>query len=263
MSEGRVVSETPQDGVTLLTLDRPEKLNALNGGMLDQLFAALEKIRQTQSRAIVITGTGRAFSAGGDLHEMKAMDPFALPGHLAKFQDLARALRDLPAPIIAAVNGYAMAGGFELACCCDIRIASDTARFAVADVDVNLSPTSGLTWQLPRLVGPGWAHYLTLLSPTIDATLALKIGLVQEVVRSDQLTTRAIALAGGIANKPPLGARLSRLGLNRGLNASQESALDWELEAELECFADPLTAERFGAITSGRLRKERVKADDE
>src|SRR5262249_26264990 len=154
------------EGVVRWRLNRPEALNALDESLLKALLAAVEHARREPAiRCAVLTGAGRAFSTGADLKALLALlesgSRDALREDLLHYQRPASEVRRLAKPVIAAINGYALAGGFELACLCDVRIAADTATFGLPDTPLGISPTSGMTYLLPRLVGLGWAKHLT------------------------------------------------------------------------------------------------------
>jgi enoyl-CoA hydratase/carnithine racemase len=248
----------PQEGVAVVILNRPQKLNALNPELLDALIEALDEIAGDETvRALVLTGSGRAFSAGGDISVMRSMNPAERRRFLGRVRDLTRRIRAVECPIIAAINGYAMAGGFEIAASCDFRLVANGAKMAVADPDVNLSPTGGLTWHLPRIVGLGWANYLTLVSPLFDDRLAIQSGFAQEAVPPDLLLARAIELAAAIAAKPPLGVRLSKMAMAVAAEIGHDAAVAWEYAAEERCFQDPATDDAFQAFLDGSLRDDK------
>ncbi len=225
------------DGVATLRLNRPAALNALNPPLVEALIAAVEDARRDQNvRCIVVTGRGRAFSAGGDLKAMLAMSKPEFREYILLLQRLSAEMRRLAKPSIAAVNGYALAGGFELAVICDIRIAADDAVFGLPDTPVGMSPTSGMTYLLPRIIGMGWAKHLTLTGETIDAAQAERIGLVTRVVPAGQLEAAALALAQGVAKHPPLALRHVKLGFDLAADADLGTALTYEADAEVTCW---------------------------
>jgi enoyl-CoA hydratase/carnithine racemase len=228
-----------------VALDRPEVLNAFDAPMVDALISILRRFdRDGTADCLILTGTGRSFCTGADLRAVSRMTTEDYAAFTEQLRDLARKIRHSPMSVVAAVNGYALAGGLELACLCDFRIASDEAVFGMDDAAFNLAPTSGMTWLLPRLVGLGAAHYLAVSGETIDAQTARRMGLAQEVVPPDELMTRALALGQRIAALPSEGRRLTRHGINQGMETSHESALEWELAAADSCFADPITTQR-------------------
>jgi len=194
-----------RDGaVATVRLNRPNVLNALNLQMLDELSAAFAQLDADEAvRAIILTGTGpKAFAAGADIAELNALpSPRAAEAQARKGQSLTRALERMHVPVIAAVNGFALGGGCELAMACDIRIASDNARFGQPEVNLGLLPGYGGTQRAARLVGEGMAMYLCLTGEMIDAQEALRVGLVQRVVGFDELPAEAarVAAAGSLS----------------------------------------------------------------
>ena len=214
-----VLVTQPQPGVTQLTLNRPEKLNAMNAELIGELHAALDDIaRDRRCRAVVVTGEGRGFCAGLDLSGYgTAPDAeglgtvqagFATQTHIAA---LIPHLRSVPVPVIAAVNGAAAGGGLALALGCDIRVAGNSARFNVAFVRVGLSGCDiGVSWLLPRLVGASHAWELMLTGRIIDAPEADRIGLVTRVVPDDELLDSALETAALIAANSPWGVRMTK-----------------------------------------------------
>jgi enoyl-CoA hydratase/carnithine racemase len=252
MSESLLIQRA-RPGVVLLTLNRPDVLNAIDPELLAALRDALAEVRRDDGiGCAVLTGAGRAFCAGADLKAITAMSPAGFRELTEGLRGLALEVRTLGKPVIAVVNGYALAGGFELACICDFRFAASEARLGVADADINMSPTSGLTWLLPRMVGLGWAKYLTLACPIIDGERAAAIGLAQEALPLAELLPRALEVAEGIARKPPLGIRLSRLALDLGAEASFDATLAYELELEDIGFVHPDSREAMRAFVEKR-----------
>jgi enoyl-CoA hydratase len=238
-----------RDDVAIISLARPEKLNAITAEMLDGLLEAIESVAASESiGATVLTGRGRAFSAGGDITAMSAMDEVEFADTIARYMRLAAAFRACPKPIIAAVHGYALAGGFELALLCDVRFAARGTRFGLPDTPLGLSPTSGMTWLLPRIVGLGRAMHLTLDADPIDADEALRIGLVSRVSEPDTLMEEAMAFAHKLAGYPRVGVEWTKLGFHRALVASFAEATQSELDAEVACFGSPDTRERLKAF---------------
>jgi len=241
--------------VARITLDRPDKMNAINTEMLDGLLDAVESIARSESiGAAVLTGRGRAFSTGGDITAMSGMDDDEFASMIARYMRVAAAFRACPKPIIAAVHGYALAGGFELALMCDVRFAAKGTRFGLPDTPLGLSPTSGMTWLLPRIVGLGRAMYLTLWAENIDAEEAERIGLVSRVIEPDALLTEAEAFARRIAAYPRVGVMWTKLGFHGALDGDFESATRSEAEAELACFRSPDTLQRFRDFVDRKRR---------
>ncbi len=197
-----------RDGaVATITLNRPDVLNALNGTLLNELSATLTELAGDDTlRAVILTGAGpKAFAAGADISELNVLpDAAAGEKQAARGQALTVAFESLRVPVIAAVNGFALGGGCELAMACDIRIASENARFGQPEVNLGILPGYGGTQRTTRLLGEGWAMYLCLTAEMIDAATALRIGLVQKVVPAGELMDEARRIAGLIAGKAPL-----------------------------------------------------------
>ncbi len=232
--------------VALVTLDRPEKLNAINVEMLDELYDAIEGIGRSDSiGAIVLTGRGRAFSTGGDIIEMSGMGEAAFAETIARYMRLSEAFRSCPKPIVGAIHGFALAGGFELALLCDIRFAAVATQFGLPDTPLGLSPTSGMTYLLPRVVGLGRALYLALSAENIDAEEAERIGLVSRVVDTAILVDEAVAFAHRVAAYPKAGVAWTKRAIHAGLDDDVAAAMRLETEAELDCFRSPETRQRM------------------
>ena len=206
------------DGVAGVTISRPEAMNALNTRFfreMDQMAAELEK--RDDVKVIVITGAGKAFVAGADIAEMKDMTRARGAEFSQLGQNTFRTLEMLEKPVIAAINGFALGGGLELAMGCDFRIANTKAKFGQPEVNLGLTPGYAGTQRLPRLVGSGNALYLLLSAEMIDAETALRMGLVQEVVEPDELMPRTMKLAKLIASKGPGAVRKVKKCVRRGM----------------------------------------------
>jgi 2-(1,2-epoxy-1,2-dihydrophenyl)acetyl-CoA isomerase len=216
--------------VATITLDRPEALNALTVPMKQELLAALRRVeRDAAVRAVILTGAGRAFCAGQDLRERLEPDAAALGEELRqRYNPIIRAMRNLPKPIVGAINGVAAGAGASLAFACDLRIAAEEASFALAFGRVGLVPDSGATWILPRLVGTARAAQIALLNDAIPASEAERIGLVNRVVAGAALLDEARAMAAKLAAGAPLAVALTK----RALNATYDHDLDGALEYE-------------------------------
>ena len=221
--------------VAVLTLNRPATRNALSG---EEMFLAFETIfdyinQNTQVRASVLTGAGTAFCSGGNITEMKDKTGMfkGNPSEVANnykngIQRIPRAFQTLTVPMIAAVNGAALGAGNDLACMCDIRIASEKAVFAESFVKVGIIPGDGGCWLLPRVIGYAHAAQLALSGDSIDAHEALRIGLVTKVVASDTLLQEALALAQSIAKNPPQVLRWTKQLMQEAKGSSLDQALD-------------------------------------
>ena len=221
-----------RDGpVAVITLNRPKVLNALNAQMVSELRDALTHIEADDAaRAVVLTGAGdRAFAAGADIAELNAI-PSALRG-----ADVARAgqaltlqIERLRLPVIAAVNGFALGGGCELAMACDIRIASENARFGQPEVNLGLMPGFGGSQRTRSIIGRGMAMYLCLSGEPIDAREALRCGLVEKVVAPAELLSEAKRIAGVIASRGPLAVAATKRAIDGGAGLTIESGLELE-----------------------------------
>ena len=218
------------DDIATITLDRPDALNALTIPMKQDLLAALKAAgRDRAVRAIVLTGAGRAFCAGQDLKER--LEPAAPP--LAeelreRYNPIIRAMRDLDQPIVGAINGVAAGAGASLAFACDLRVAAETASFALAFGRIGLVPDSGATWFLPRLVGPAKAAELALLGDSLSATDAERFGLVARVVPAETLAQTAQEVAARLAGLAPLALAQTKPAHQRSWSVDLETALEDE-----------------------------------
>ena len=197
------------DGIATLTLNRPAALNALSRALSADLAAALHELATDPTlRVIVLRGAGeRAFCTGADLKERATLSPAEKGQHTALIGAAADALAAIPVPTIAAIRGYALAGGLELALACDIRLAAADALFGLTEVMIGIFPGAGGPVRLPRVVGPGKARELIFSGRRIDATEALACGLVERVVAPEDLEQTAAALAAQIAAAAPLAVR--------------------------------------------------------
>jgi enoyl-CoA hydratase/carnithine racemase len=241
--------------IALIGLNRPEKLNAINDDVLDGLLDAVARLgREEAPAAAVLFGHGRAFSAGGDIKAMDAMVEATFAATIGKYMRVAGAFRACPKPIIAAVHGYALAGGFELALIADVRLAAAGTAFGLPDIPLGLSPTSGMTYLLPRIVGLGRALHLTLSAESIDAAEAERIGLVSRVVAPDCLMMEAEAYARGLAAYPRVGVANTKAGLHGALDGDFASARAFEHAAEVACFRDPDVRQRFRDFLNRKRR---------
>lgn len=217
-------------GVATITLNRPDALNSLTVPMKQALLAAFRQVAKDPSvRAVVLTGAGRAFCAGQDLRERLQPDAAPLGVEVReRYNPIIRAMRALPKPIVAAINGVAAGAGASLAMAADIRIASEAATFALAFGRVGLVPDSGATWLLPRLVGVTRAAELALLNDSVPAAEAARIGLVGRIVPAEELANEARAVAGRLAAGAPRALALTKRALNAAWSHDLDAALDYE-----------------------------------
>lgn len=218
--------------IAVLTINRPKALNALNADTLTELSTVLDELgRDSSVKVVILTGSGeKSFVAGADISQMKELN--ALEGRL--FGQLGQAtfrkLELMPQPVIAAINGFALGGGCELAMACDLRLASENAKFGQPEVTLGLTAGFGGTQRLPRLVGTGAASELLFTGDLIDAQEAYRIGLVNHVYPLETLMEEALKLANRIAGRAPAAVQLSKSAIQRGMNMDLDSAQAYEAE---------------------------------
>lgn len=246
--------EVTSDGpVRTLTINRPDKLNALSQEVLGDLSAAIEAIeREDDVRAAVITGAGKAFVAGADIAAMKDMDEAEARGFGAVGHGVFSTIEHLRFPVIAAVNGFALGGGCELALACDFIYASTKAKFGQPEVNLGIIPGFGGTQRLPRRVGSALARELIYTGKMIDAEEALRIGLVNAVFEPDQLVPAATQTAAEIASKGPLAVSAAKRLIREGVDVSLPQGNRLEQMAFGEGFASEDQAEGMVAFLEKR-----------
>jgi enoyl-CoA hydratase len=243
------------NGVATITINRPDKLNALNAACKRELGALFGALGADDSvRAVVLTGSGqKAFMAGTDIAELAALDTVSGKAFAAGGQALFDAVQHLGKPVIAAVNGYALGGGCELALACHVRIAAEHAKFGQPEVNLGIIPGYGGTQRLARIVGHGRAAEMILTGRQVDAREALGIGLVNSVVPADELLPHALAMAASILGKGPVAVRLAL----EAMNAVFERPLSEGLAVEARLFGDLCGTEDFREGTSAFLEKRK------
>ena len=226
-----------QGAVAVLTIDRPKALNALNPEVLADLKAAFEGIDQDTVRCVVLTGAGeKSFVAGADIGSMSTMTKAEGEAFGKLGNDIFLEIEHFPLPVIAAVNGFALGGGCELAMSCDIRICSDNAVFGQPEVGLGITPGFGGTQRLARLVGMGMAKQMLYSARNIDANEALRIGLVNSVVPQADLMETALKLANTIAKNAPIAVRACKKAVNEGMQVSIDKAVEIEEKLFGDCF---------------------------
>ncbi len=242
------------DGIATLTLNRPAALNAITIPMKERLLAALGTVGSDRAvRAVVLTGAGRAFCAGQDLKERLEPGAPGLGEELRRrYNPIIQSIRDLPQPVIAAVNGVAAGAGASLAFACDLRIAAEGASFVLAFGRIGLVPDSGASWTLPRLVGAGRAAELALLGDAVGADEALRIGLVTRVVPADALAAEAAAMAARIAAGAPGAVTATKRLLDAASDRDLHAALHAEAEAQERAGASRDHGEGLAAFVEKR-----------
>ena len=250
------VNYEAQGAVGLVPINRPEALNALNPQVLADLKAVFEGIDQNAIRCVVVTGAGeKSFVAGADIGSMSVMTKAEGEAFGKMGNDVFRMIETFPIPVIAAVNGFALGGGNELAMCCDFRICSDNAMFGQPEVGLGITPGFGGTQRLARLVGPGMAKQLVYTAANIKADEALRIGLVNAVYPQAELMENAMKLAGKIARNAPIAVRNCKKAINEGLEVGMDEAVVIEEKLFGACFETHDQKEGMGCF----LSKEKPK----
>ncbi len=255
------VDVTSENGIATILLNRPEALNAFNTDQLNLLLEALRAIRDDRSvRCVIITGAGdRAFAAGADIKLMATLSEaealaFGRLGHA-----VTRTVESLPVPVIAAVNGFALGGGCELAVACDIRLASENAIFSQPEVTLGIPPGWGGTQRLPRLIGPGLAAEMIFTGRRVDAPEALRIGLVNAVCPVDELLKNATELATTITKNSPRAIAASKQLMQLAFNSAQASGLETELHSFAQSFGGVDQREGMQAFVEKRSADYKIQ----
>src|SRR3990172_1190699 len=227
------------DKTAIITINRPEVLNALNWQTMTEIRAALETVRADENvRGIIITGAGeKSFVAGADIKELTTRDPVGAKEFSLQSQAILNYIENFPKPVIAAVNGFCLGGGCELAMACHIRVAAENAKFGQPEVNLGIIPGNGGTQRLPRLVGKGIALELILTGNMIDAQEAFRIGLVNKVSPKDALLATAQEILTTIYAKGPVAVKLSLEAVNHGMNLTLEEGVRLESNLFGLCFS--------------------------
>ncbi len=246
-----------QGNVGVVTINRPEALNALNSQVLADLSAAIDAVEQDEEiYVMVLTGAGRSFVAGADIGEMKDLNAVEGKAFGNFGNSVFMKIENMKKPTIAAVNGFALGGGCELSMTCDIRIASEKAKFGQPETGLGITPGFGGTQRLPRIVGMSKAKELIFTAKNINAEEALRIGLVSQVVAPEALMDTAMELANAIAANAQIAVRQSKQAINRGMQCDIATGVAYEAEAFGLCFA---TEDQKDAMTAF-VNKEKVTA---
>ena len=236
-----------------LTINRPNALNALNTEVLSELADALKEIEADDAvKAVIVTGEGKAFVAGADIAQMSKLNAVEGRAMMQAGHKVMNTIDQMPKPFIAAVNGFALGGGCELAMACDIRIASSKAKFGQPEVGLGIIPGFCGTQRLSRLVGKGMAKYLIYSAEMINAEEAFRIGLVEKVVEPDALMEAAEKLANTIASKAPIAVAQAKIAINNGFDMDLKSASQLEVEATTVCFGSEDQKEGMAAFLEKR-----------
>ncbi len=254
MTTKNILSEI-KDKVATVTINRPEKLNALDAETITELFYVFKKLKQNDDvLVVIITGSGeKAFVAGADIAEISRHDDISGRIFALRGQKVFRFIEKMEKPVIAAVNGFALGGGCELAMACHIRIASENAKFGQPEINLGLLPGYGGTQRLPRLVGRARALSMMLTGDMLDAKTALEIGLITEITPPAELLNQARALAAKIAEKAPVASRFVLQAVTEGMDMNLDAGLN--LEADL--FGNICATEDMKEGTSAFLEKRK------
>ncbi|MCH4167170.1 MAG: enoyl-CoA hydratase-related protein [Megasphaera sp.] len=247
---------TKEDGIGVLTINRPKALNALNTDTVVELNDCVSKIENDpEVKVLIVTGGGKkSFVAGADIVEMSTKN--AIEGrHFGKIsQDTFTRIENLPQPVIAAVNGFALGGGCELACACDFRYASENAKFGQPEVGLGITPGFGGTQRLPRVVGRGYGKEMIFRANMIDAQEAHRIGLVNAVMPQEELMDYAKKVAKEIAGNAKIAVQLAKTAVNRGINCDVITGIAYEDEVFGLCFSTDDQKEGMAAFVEKRAK---------
>ena len=239
--------------IGIVKVNRPDALNALNSVVLEELSDIFGKLETDDSVGIVIlTGEGRAFVAGADIAAMKEMTALEGREFMIKGQAVMQKIETLTKPVIAAVNGFALGGGCELAMACDFRFASEKAKFGQPEVNLGIIPGFGGTQRLPRLVGKGMAKMLIFSAELIGAEEAKAIGLCEKVFPAEELLAETEKFAELILSKAPIAVRLAKVAVNNGMNVDLPTGINFEAEATVAPLVSDDRIEGMGAFLEKR-----------
>ncbi len=249
-----------KDKIAFITINRPQAMNALNMDVLTELYDAFSKVESDDNiGSAIVTGEGKAFVAGADIAQMHQLDAVGGRNMMIAGHKLMNYMESIEKPIIAAVNGFALGGGCELSMACDIRVASEKAKFGQPEVNLGIIPGFGGTQRLPRLVGKSMGKYLIMTAEMINADEALRIGLVEKVVPAEELLATAEKIAKTIMSKAPLAIAAAKTAINNGFNLDMKTASALEIEAFTGPFASQDKTEGMGAFLEKREAKFQKK----
>ena len=242
--------------IGLITISRPKALNALNSAVLGELDEVLDAVDLEEIRALILTGAGeKSFVAGADIGEMSTLTKAEGEAFGKKGNDVFRKLEKFPIPVIAAVNGFALGGGCEIAMSCDIRICSENAMFGQPEVGLGITPGFGGTQRLARLIGAGMAKEMIYAARNISAEEAYRIGLVNKVYPQEELMPAARKLAASIARNAPIAVRNSKKAIDEGLQTDIDQAIVIEEKLFGDCFETADQKEGMSAFLERRKEK--------
>ena len=244
--------DNSREGIGVLTISSPATLNALNSTILGELDAFISSVDTRNTRVLIITGEGKSFVAGADIAQMSNLN--AEEGYeFGKFGAMVfKKIEDLEIPVIAAVNGFALGGGCELAMACDIRVASEKARFGQPEVNLGIIPGFSGTYRLSKLVGQGIAKELIYTGNHIMADEALRIGLVNKVVAPEELMNTVLKMAESILTSAPIAVKLAKKSINENYDLTATEAIELENRYFSQCFATADQKEGMAAFLGKR-----------
>lgn len=252
--EYRTVLYKKDNGIGVVCINSLQALNALNSEVFSDLYQVFNEIStDNEVKVVIITGAGdKAFVAGTDITEMKSRSSLEIRGFAIAARKASETIYNLEKPVIAAINGFALGGGLELAMVCDLRICSENAKFGQPEINLGIIPGGGGTQRLTRLVGMAKAKELLFTGDIIDAQAAIDIGLVNKVVPAGKLMDEAKALAQKLLGKGAVALRLAKTAINSGINMDLVSALDFEAECFAMCFSTEDQKEGMNAFIEKR-----------
>jgi len=249
-----------EEKIAILTIKRPNTLNALNSKVLDELDKTLDNINTEKIRVLIITGDGeKAFVAGGDIEEMSMFTQNEGKSFSKSGNAIFRKIETFPIPVIAAVNGYAVGGGCELALSCDIRICSYNAMFSQPEVGLGIIPGLGGTLRLPRLIGSGRSKTMIFTGKNIMADEAFRSGLVNAIYPPEELLGEAKKLANTIAKNSPIAVKNSKKAINEGMDVDIDNAITIEEKLFGDCFETSEQLERMNNFLNKNNKLDKTK----
>lgn len=249
-----------KENIGIISINRPEAMNSLNSQVLDELNGLIDNLSKDENiHVVILTGSGKAFVAGADIGEMKDKTVMEAKEFARSGMRLFSKIENLDKPVIAAVNGFALGGGCELAMCCDIRIASEKAKFGQPEVGLGITPGFGGTQRLPRLVGQGLAKELIFTCDIIKADEAYRIGLVNKLVAAEDLMDVAMEMAEKIASKAQIAVRNAKRAINTGIQTDIHTAMNIEEDLFAICFSSEDQKEGMKAFLEKRKPEYKIK----
>jgi 3-hydroxypropionyl-coenzyme A dehydratase len=238
-----------EEEIVQITIDRPDKLNAMNLDVIEEFMAILDDLEKDSSKVVIITGSGqKAFSAGADIEYMSKIGPVEAEKYAQRGHEVLNKLENLKKPVIAAINGYALGGGCELALSCDVRFASQNAQLGQPEVTLGICPGWGGTQRLLRIVGPARAKDLIFSGRRIGAEEALTMGLVNRVFSSETLLSETRTYAKIVAKNSSYAVGISKMLVNKGMDASLDTGLKLEIYSWSICFSTKEREERMNSF---------------